>query len=63
MTGLTLVAVVRSVSQPFNAGKVVEIKLEVDPLHIVEGELYLRVPQGQDWTVGDTYTVFLQREP
>lgn len=56
-------AVLRSISEPFNAGSRVEVKLTFDPLHTAEGEIYWRVPasEASSYVVGDTFSVSIQR--
>lgn len=58
-------AVLRSISPPFNAGETSEVKLVFKPIHTVEGEIFIRVPAARaaDFSIGDIYSVCLQRVP
>ena len=58
------VALVRAISEPFDAGQTVEVKLSTsDPKHVFDGEIYLRIPatRAGDFAVGDAYAVKLER--
>jgi hypothetical protein len=55
--------VVRTVSPPFDADALVEVKLDVEGPYTVRGELYLRVPaqEAKEWLPGDLYGARLRR--
>lgn len=58
-----LLMVVRSVSAPFDAGQIVEVKLDVEGPYEVRGELFLRVPadEAKQWLPGDVHGARLKR--
>jgi hypothetical protein len=56
---LTAFATLRSISEPLDAARVVELKLTLSPMPDLEGEVYLRVPTGHAprYTIGAVYAV------
>ncbi len=58
-----MLMVLRSVSVPFNADTMAELKFSVEGPWGVTGELYLRVTpeEAKQWRVGDMYGSRLQR--
>lgn len=60
---MILGATLRSISEPFDAGNRVEIKLALDLSQTIEGELYLRIPASwaKDYVVGDVYAVSVKQ--
>jgi hypothetical protein len=51
------------ISEPFDAGRVVELKFDVQGPYEVRGELYIRVPANErhEWMPGDTFGTRLKR--
>jgi hypothetical protein len=54
---------IKTVSAPFDADRVVELKLDVEGPYDVRGELYLRVPaeDAKHWLPGDLLGALLRR--
>ena len=61
--GFRLYAVVRAVSQAFDAGQIVELKLSLDQDQPYQGELRIRVPSYEAglYQVGDTFSFKLTK--
>jgi hypothetical protein len=62
-SSIRVFAVVRSVSKPFNGGRLVEVKLSTEDSAIVDGELYLRVSteRAKHYAVGEVFTLRMQK--
>lgn len=56
-------AVLRTISEPFNAGRTVEVKLGFDPLYFAEGEIYWRIPasRAHEFKIDSTYTITVEK--
>ena len=61
-SSLRVFAIVRTVSVPFNGGRLIEVKLSTEDSAIVDGELYLRVSaeRAKFYVVGEVFTLRLQ---